>query len=141
MGGGRPIPGEMGGSAHTTPSAPGLGSSTTPPAPPLGSWHSDSHVTVTFSENDVRALFSAADAAEMQEIGLELNMDHPGMELTSFDLDRADPMACLQECQDYGGCQYFTFIRPGVRGPRAWCSLKSGVPPPQASNCCVSGRP
>jgi hypothetical protein len=30
-------------------------------------------------------------------------------------------------------------VQPGVQGPNARCWLKNSVPPPVASNCCVSG--
>ena len=72
---------------------------------------------------------------------LEMDTDRPGMDLTSFDLEAADPVACLTACQDYGGCVAFTYVKPGVQGPAARCWLKGGVPAAVSSSCCVSGTP
>ena len=73
--------------------------------------------------------------------GLELDTDRPGMDLTSFDLEAADPVLCLTACQDYGGCVAFTYVKPGVQGPAARCWLKGGVPAAVSSSCCISGTP
>ena len=43
--------------------------------------------------------------------------------------------ACLREEQ----CQAFTYVNQGVQGPSARCRLKTSVPPPAPSNCCISG--
>ena len=37
------------------------------------------------------------------------------------------------------GCVAFTYVNPGVQGPRARCWLKGAVPAPVPDACCVSG--
>lgn len=38
-----------------------------------------------------------------------------------------------------GQCVAWTYVNPGVQGPQARCWLKSAVPAPRPSTCCVSG--
>jgi len=69
----------------------------------------------------------------------EDNTDRPGMDIDRIELNTADPMRCRRRCNDRGECRAWTYVRPGVQGPRAVCYLKSAAPPPKPSNCCVSG--
>jgi hypothetical protein len=66
------------------------------------------------------------------------NIDRPGADFANFDLNGAFPSDCRDACARDGRCQAWTFVKPGVQGPKARCWLKSSVPPPQPNTCCVS---
>lgn len=70
---------------------------------------------------------------------LEYDTDRPGMDYRSFDLPAADPKLCQNECAGDPNCRAFTYVRPGVQGPKARCWLKSNVPAAVNNPCCVSG--
>ncbi|RPI71708.1 MAG: hypothetical protein EHM45_23180 [Desulfobacteraceae bacterium] len=70
---------------------------------------------------------------------IEENTDRPGMNINNFDLPRNLPTLCRQACQDDPNCKAWTYVHPGIQGPKARCWLKSGVPAPVNSPCCVSG--
>jgi 1-phosphatidylinositol phosphodiesterase len=70
---------------------------------------------------------------------LEINVDRPGSDYRSFDLGSTRPEECRDTCMVEPQCVAFTYVNPGVQGPSARCWLKNSVPPPSASNCCVSG--
>ena len=78
---------------------------------------------------------------DLRDAGLEMDTDRPGMDITSFDLPSPDPAMCMTACQDYGGCTAFTYVKPGMQGTAARCWLKSGIPAPVQSTCCISGTP
>lgn len=69
----------------------------------------------------------------------ESNTDRPGLDIARIELNTPDPMRCRRRCNDRGECRAWTYVRPGVQGPRAVCYLKSAAPPPKPSNCCTSG--
>lgn len=69
--------------------------------------------------------------------GMETRTDRPGGDYTNFNAPNA--IECQRACDRDGRCRAFTWVRPGVRGPRPICYLKSTVPPPRANDCCVSG--
>ena len=69
----------------------------------------------------------------------EENTDRPGLDIARIELNTPDPLRCRRRCDDRGECRAWTYVRPGVQGPRAVCYLKSAAPPPKPSNCCVSG--
>jgi hypothetical protein len=48
--------------------------------------------------------------------------------------------ACRARCAADGRCKAFSFVRPNNgQGPVGRCWLKDRVPPPNRSNCCISG--
>ena len=71
--------------------------------------------------------------------GLEIGIDRPGGDYSSFDLPEANPALCESTCRNDSVCRAFTYVNPGVQGASARCWLKNVVPPQVASNCCVSG--
>lgn len=71
--------------------------------------------------------------------GFEVNVDRPGSDYRSFDLPAPQPQICRDSCMNEPACVAFTYVNPGVQGPSARCWLKSNVPPPNPSGCCVSG--
>ncbi len=61
---------------------------------------------------------------------MELDIDRPGMDYKSFDLASPDPNLCERACkEDPQNCKAWTYVKPGIQGPKARCWLKSGVPP------------
>lgn len=70
----------------------------------------------------------------------EHNTDRPGLDYKNFDLDTTNPGDCYYFCLTEGPvCKAWTYVRPGVQGPKARCWVKKGVPRPVANNCCESG--
>jgi hypothetical protein len=70
---------------------------------------------------------------------VEPRINRPGMDFNNFDLAAADPNLCKTACEREGICQAWTFVGPGVQGPRARCWLKFAVPTAFTDNCCTSG--
>jgi len=74
-------------------------------------------------------------------VSVETGVDRPGQDYRSFDLAPSiagfDP--CKSACESDANCKAWTFVKPGVQGPKARCWLKSGTPPPRPNGCCVSG--
>ncbi len=73
--------------------------------------------------------------------GYEMDVDRPGMDIQSFDLEADDPALCMQACTETAGCQSFTYVKPGAQSSGARCWLKGGVPPAVQNGCCISGVP
>lgn len=71
---------------------------------------------------------------------LEFSISRRGGNYRHFDLP-SDPTgeACQKACQDDKRCRAFTYVRPGYRGASARCYLKSRIPRPKRSYCCISG--
>lgn len=79
--------------------------------------------------------FSELSSASTREPG----WDRPGYDYFSYDLRRPRDMYCSWRCMQDAKCKAWTYVRPGVQGPRARCWLKYAVPNPVRNNCCVSG--
>jgi hypothetical protein len=80
-----------------------------------------------------------ANTAVSEPTTLERNTDRPGRDYHAFWLDTDSMRSCQRQCNEDPQCDAYTYVRPGVQGPRARCYLKSGVPDKRANNCCVSG--
>lgn len=72
-------------------------------------------------------------------VSAEQGFDRPGQDYRNFDLQAASPESCQAECAADPRCRSYVYVRPGQQGARARCWLKSGVPNPVPSACCVSG--
>ncbi|MBV9221386.1 MAG: PAN domain-containing protein [Methylobacteriaceae bacterium] len=70
---------------------------------------------------------------------LEPDTDRPGQDYRDFDLSEAPATRCALACLGETTCRAFTYLKPGVEGPKAHCWLKTGVPDSVASSCCISG--
>ena len=66
-------------------------------------------------------------------------IDRPGNDFSNFDLAATDPAQCEKACAGNGSCAAWTYVVPGVQGPKARCWLKDRVPPPKDASCCTSG--
>ena len=80
-----------------------------------------------------------AQIALRVDLGIEVDVDRPGLDYWSFDLALAQPGLCKSACDDEPVCKAWTYVQPGIQGERARCWLKDTVPTPQPSTCCVSG--
>ena len=69
----------------------------------------------------------------------ETNINRPGSDYSNFELVQDSEKLCRDACAAEDMCVAYTYVRPGLQGPRAHCWLKSSVPPPSANNCCTSG--
>jgi hypothetical protein len=69
----------------------------------------------------------------------ELNTDRPGSDIETIDLDKAQPQLCIDACSTHSDCVAWTYVKPGILGPRAGCRLKDKIPEPIRSSCCISG--
>ncbi len=75
---------------------------------------------------------------DLIEPGMEDNIDRAGADYTRFELD--NPKACQIQCKnDSDRCRAWTYVRPGVQGPRAVCYLKTAEGDARANSCCISG--
>ncbi|MBI2373640.1 MAG: PAN domain-containing protein [Deltaproteobacteria bacterium] len=84
-------------------------------------------------------LFLAALSLSAPKPTVEPKTDRPGSDYTSLDLDKANPQLCKDRCASEERCVAYTYVKPGVQGPKARCWLKDSVPNPTPSDCCVSG--
>jgi hypothetical protein len=71
---------------------------------------------------------------------LEPRVNRLGSDYKNFELPDADPELCRAACDDDPKCRAFTYVKPGLQGPKARCWLKDPVPAPRKDeDCCVSG--
>jgi hypothetical protein len=111
------------------PEAPPADMSPPPPAPPPGAG----------VKGEGRFATGVAPAMPGAVPPFELDVDRPGYDFQSFDLPQPHAELCREACLREGQCQAFTYVSPGVQGSSARCRLKTSVPPPAPSNCCISG--
>lgn len=106
------------------------------------------HMLASLCAVAVLSLFSliGTEATSVQNQAFEQNTDRPGSDYRSFDLEPKRPGSlwgsdtdCRLACENDGKCQTWTYVKPGVQGPKARCWLKNSVPAARTSNCCVSG--
>lgn len=82
---------------------------------------------------------SKIPVALIQNIKFEFGIDRPGKDIKSFEMKTADPKICRQECFNDGACKAFTYVKPGIQGPKARCWLKNSVPDARKNAGCISG--
>ncbi len=85
--------------------------------------------------------FSAEDGGgrEQRAVSVEYDIDRPGSDYASFDVQDNNPQVCRVRCANDGKCAAYTFVRPGIQGRFARCYLKNAVPQRRADRCCISG--
>jgi PAN domain-containing protein len=69
----------------------------------------------------------------------ELNTDRPGGDYKHFFIEVEPGEVCENACVRDARCKAWTLVKKGIQGPQAQCWLKSSVPPPRQSDCCLSG--
>ncbi len=70
---------------------------------------------------------------------MELNTDRPGSDINTIPLDKAKPQLCSDACHLDGNCLAWTYVKPGILDANAHCRIKSQIPSPKRSSCCISG--
>jgi tetratricopeptide (TPR) repeat protein len=95
--------------------------------------------TMSLSLLGAMLVLSGHQYAFAQQSTFERRTDRPGLDYRNFELAAPDPAACRSACLSAPECQAWTYVRPGVQGPKARCWLKSAVPRRGTSSCCVSG--
>jgi hypothetical protein len=85
---------------------------------------------------------SAAVAIGISAIGpasaFEFNTDRPGNDFANFDLPSEHPSICRDACDRDTRCKAWSYVKPGIQGPRPRCWLKHSESPPLSNNCCIS---
>jgi hypothetical protein len=86
------------------------------------------------------ALFAAAPAAaQALNPNFEYGIDRRGGDYRSFDLGYDAPGLCAGQCAQEGQCRAWTYVKPGIQGPKARCWLKNVVPQPTRDGNVISG--
>jgi hypothetical protein len=86
------------------------------------------------------ALVLLALAAPALAASEEYYTDRPGGNLKMYELEEGEAhVTCSARCDAYSGCESWTYVKPGIQGPKGRCYVKTGVPAPVRNNCCVSG--
>lgn len=70
---------------------------------------------------------------------IERGVDRPGNDYSDFDLVAPDLGLCRQACADDEKCRAYTYVSPGIQGPKPRCWLKDSVPASTNNLCCTSG--
>ncbi len=87
----------------------------------------------------VLALSAPAQVAAQSNPHFEYGIDRRGGDYRSFDLNFDAPALCAGQCAQEGQCRAWTYVRPGVQGPKARCWLKNVVPAPTRDGNVISG--
>jgi PAN domain len=69
----------------------------------------------------------------------EHDKDRLGGDYSGFDARTDHIEDCEVACKNDAKCAPWTYVKPGVRGPRARCYLKNVIPAASDNVCCVSG--
>lgn len=90
----------------------------------------------------VAALLVLAPSAGAEE-SVETGVNRPGRDYKDFAMEPSIGgfNSCQAACRNdpSQSCRAWTFVAPGVQGPKAHCYLKKSVPDPVKDKCCVSG--
>jgi len=82
---------------------------------------------------------AAAATASAASDKPRFDTNFPGSDYRHFALDAGQWAQCQGTCKAETECLAWTFVQPGVQGPRAQCWLKNKIPPAAANTCCISG--
>jgi len=74
----------------------------------------------------------------VQPFFTSIGIDLPGRDIRRFETDGLND-ECWRACAAEPGCKAYTWVKPGVQGPKAVCWLKSSVPARVPNSNCVSG--
>lgn len=72
-----------------------------------------------------------------RDLKAEDRTDRPGLDYRNFVMDSWD--LCQNQCANDQSCAAWTWVRPGIQGPRGRCWLKGSVPHPADNPDTVSG--
>lgn len=85
------------------------------------------------------ALWAPTQVAAQANPNFEYGIDRRGGDYRSFDLQFDAPGLCAGQCAQESQCRAWTYVRPGVQGPKARCWLKNVVPAPLRDGNVISG--
>jgi hypothetical protein len=63
--------------------------------------------------------------------------NQPGFDYANFEADSV--LVCRNSCGGESKCLAWTWVKPGIQGPRGHCWLKNRIPKLVKDNCCNSG--
>lgn len=69
----------------------------------------------------------------------EIDFDRPGQDYKNFDMEDANVNTCEFACTKDAKCKAWTYVKPGIQGPKARCWLKVTNPAARPNTCCISG--
>jgi len=72
-------------------------------------------------------------------ISFEPDTNRAGSDFTSFEAIGDRMEICRDACAAESSCVAYTYVRPGLQGPRGMCWLKSSIPEAHLEGCCISG--
>ena len=72
-------------------------------------------------------------------VSFEPDTNRAGSDFTSFEAIGDRMEICRDACAAESSCVAYTYVRPGLQGPRGVCWLKSSVPEAHVEGCCISG--
>jgi len=70
---------------------------------------------------------------------VEKDTDRPGGDYRNFIMEKSNANDCRKTCKADVQCRAYTYVKPGIQGPKARCWLKSVQPAPVPNECCESG--
>jgi hypothetical protein len=78
---------------------------------------------------------------QAQTVSLEANTDRMGGgDYKSIVMEPGDkPATCQAACANDKACKAYSYVKAGIKGPKAVCFLKSSVVPATPDTCCTSG--
>lgn len=85
------------------------------------------------------ALLTLALSPAQGHVSTEWGTDRKGGDIPGKKFAMPNFVECQKACNGDAQCKAFTYVYPGVQGPKGLCYLKDLVPKPAASGCCVSG--
>jgi hypothetical protein len=93
---------------------------------------------MTFVRKTSTTQSSGASAAQLIAKARK-GYDRPGSDYRNFQMNTPSYQTCASKCAGEAKCKAWTFVKPGVQGPKAKCYLKSRAPKPVKNACCTSG--
>lgn len=69
----------------------------------------------------------------------EVDTDRAGADYRNLELNLPDAGICETWCKADSQCQSWTYVKPGIQGPKARCYIKSSIPNRATNSCCISG--
>ena len=95
----------------------------------MKAWRFSALLRQTFCVLAAALMAQSAQAQVQSNPNFEYGVDRPGGDYRSFELEFDAPGLCAGQCAQEAQCRAWTYVKPGVQGPKARCWLKSVVPP------------